>query len=183
MDLKSNNSSKSFFADDATTLLADMERTFREHLLPFMGDWWSGSEPIPTAEQVQGIQTRIRSRVKERGLPEGFEMFAETLIRLACSMRFNRRNYVNIHPNPFVPAVLAALAVSLQNPNNIVEEVSRATSEMEKEAVFWLAEHLFGFDPKLALVNLVSGGTVPNMSALIDTRDYTYDKLSHPRPS
>src|SRR5260370_33888270 len=80
-------------------------------------------------------------------------------------------------------AVLAALAVSLQNPNNIVEEVSRATSEMEKEAVSWLAEHLFGLDPKLAWGNVVSGGTVANMTALLVARDYAYDKLSRPRPA
>ena len=78
--------------------------------------------------------------------------------------------------------MLASATVPLQNPNNIVEDVSGPTTAMERESIAWIAEHLVGFDPAKAWGNVISGGTIANTTALLVARDYSYRKLARPRP-
>jgi len=169
-----------FLDDPPNPVTEDLETVIVRHVLPFLKDWWSGPSPIPTADEMVAITQSIENRSEP--LPAAFAKVPELLQRLAKAMRFNKRNFVNIHPTPFLPSVLAQFVVSIQNPNNIVTEVSEATSQMEREDIAWLAEHLFGLRPGDAWGNVVSGGTVANLTALMVARDYTYDKLSRPRP-
>jgi glutamate/tyrosine decarboxylase-like PLP-dependent enzyme len=173
-----------FLGDDPSRALNELKSSFNEHVLPFLVDWWSSPRPIPTEAEIAAIRGAIEERQKSMKLPPAYEKLPDLLSILAQGMRFNRRNYVNIHPAPFVPSALASFVVALQNSNNIVEEVSKATWELERDSIEWMAESLFGI-PKGggAWGNIVSGGTIANMTALLVARDYTYDKLSRPRPA
>lgn len=174
---------KTFLSDDINSVLEEFSSAITNHIIPFVADWWASSRPIPTAEEVLAIEEKIELRTKANPDLNGYAQLPELLKRLAKGMRFNRRNFVNIHPSPFLPSILSSLVVAMQNPNNIVEEVSRPTWEMEQQCIDWIAENLL----KLPLNqrpwgNVVAGGTIANMTALLVARDYTYDKLSRPRP-
>lgn len=169
-----------FLDDDPTSSIEEFEKSLVHHVVPFIKDWWLGASPMPKKAEIEQIEASVLAR--SDGLDGAFAKIPTLLQRLAKSMRFNKRNFVNIHPTPFLPAVLAQLVVSIQNPNNIVEEVSEATTQIENEAIAWLGKNLFGVDPDKAWGNVVSGGTVANLTALMVARDYTYDKLSRPRP-
>ncbi|MCX6579498.1 MAG: pyridoxal-dependent decarboxylase [Candidatus Aminicenantes bacterium] len=82
-----------------------------------------------------------------------------------------------------LPPTIASLIVSIQNPNNIVPAVSEATTQMEKECIDFFAG-LIGYNKdKEPWGNIVSCGTIANMTALLVARDYSYDKLDRPRKS
>lgn len=160
---------------------------FRENLnelvLPFIKMWMeSGDQPLLSQEEVAGIRTAIGDLAQRLEPSDGYASLPKLLTALAEGLRFNRRNFVNIHPTPHLPSVLAGLAVTLQNPNNIVAEVSGPTTALEAECIAWIAENLIGFDTT-AWGNIVSGGTVANMTALMVARDYCYRKLALPRPA
>lgn len=142
----------------------------------------TGSQPVLSKGEVESIEDIIKN-LESGETPPGYDWLPEMLRRLAWNKRFNRRNFVNIHPTPHVPSVLASTLVSLQNPNNIVKAVSGPTTEMEEECIRWLAQHLLGFDQSRAWGNVVSGGTIANLTALMVARDYCYRKLSRPRPA
>ena len=152
-------------------------------LVPFLKEWINaGSQPVLGEADVRRLQERLSELFEQKGpLPSGYEWLPELAQRLSGAMRFNRRNFVNIHPTPHVPAVLASTLVSLQNPNNIVEHVSEQTTKLEREVIAWMAKNLVGFSEG-AWGNMVSGGTVANMTALLAARDYSYRKISQPRP-
>lgn len=133
-----------FLGDDPNVALGALNEVFKEHVLPFLSGWWDPDGAIPTAEEIAALQAAILRRASESPLPPSYEHLPELLRRLAEGLRFNRRNYVNIYPSPFVPSTLASFVASIQNPNNIVEEVSKATTAMEHEAVAWMAKNLFG---------------------------------------
>jgi Glutamate decarboxylase and related PLP-dependent proteins len=153
----------------------------QEWILPFVTHWISsGVQPLVSREEEEQLRAFVRALGGT--LPEGYAWLPDLLERLAGAMRFNDHNFVNIHPTPYVPAIAAAAVVALQNPNNIVPDVSRATTALEEEAVQWMAE-LVGFDPRAAWGNVVSGGTIANLTALLVARDYTFRKLGRPRPS
>ncbi|HKU76156.1 MAG TPA: pyridoxal-dependent decarboxylase [Pyrinomonadaceae bacterium] len=179
-----NEAEKSvFLGDGADGALDEFSRALIDHVLPFVVDWWNSGKPIPTDEEIARIRQAIESRRISHNSTWGYEQIPELLSRLATGLRFNKRNFINIHPSPFLPSVLSSLTVALQNPNNIVEEVSRPTWEMERECVDWLAKNLLQIAPnEQPWGNIVSGGTIANMTALLVARDYTYDKLSRPRP-
>lgn len=170
-----------FLGDDPTQALTQFVRVFTDELLPFLGNWWAGAAPIPDSTEVKALREGIQERASKLPVNGCYRGFPELLSRLSEGIRFNRRNYINIHPSPFLPSVLASLAVAIQNPNNIVEEVSQPTWKMEAEAIDWLATNLFGIAPGQAWGNVVSGGTIANMTALLVARDYAYDKLSRPK--
>ena len=174
---------KVFLGDDVNTALDEFASAFTHHIVPFLADWWTSSKPIPTVEEVLSIQQGIEDRVNDNANLSGYENIPELLKRLALAMRFNRRNFVNIHPSPFLPSILSSLVVAIQNPNNIVEEVSKPTWEIEQQCISWIAQNLLQISSsQRPWGNVVSGGTLANMTALLVARDYTYDKLSRPRP-
>lgn len=157
----------------------------REWAVPFLETWMQAADqPVPSQEEIRRIQEAVDRLQTETGSPpEGYEWLPDLLKRLSRAKRFNRRNFINVHPTPHVPSVLASTIVALQNPNNIVEDVSGPTWKLEELCIQWLAENLIGFDPTRAWGNVVSGGTVANMTALLVARDYCYRKLARPRPA
>lgn len=155
-----------------------------EWVIPFLKSWVSaGRQPIPAPEDVATIRSMLEEWSRTKPLPDGYAALPKLLASLAEALRFNSHNFVNIHPTPHVPSVVASLAVMLQNPNNIVEEVSGPTTAMERECIAWIAKNLVGFNPDNAWGNIVSGGTIANMTALMVARDYCFRKLALPRPA
>jgi glutamate/tyrosine decarboxylase-like PLP-dependent enzyme len=179
-----NSLATGFLGDDPNLALEQLKNAFDNHVVPFIKDWWEKSSPIPSDSEIESIKREVLSRATQGELPDPYCQLPQLLSNLAEGFRFNRLNFVNIHPSPFLPSVLASFVTSIQNPNNIVEEVSKATTMMEMEAIQWMAENLFGITNRAdskAWGNIVSGGTIANMTALLVARDYTYDKLSRPR--
>lgn len=172
-----------FLGDEPGNSVNELQQVFNDHIFPFIKDWWDPEGPIPSDTEIEQLGKIIERRVQEHPLPELYKHVPELLKRISNAIRFNRRNYVNIHPSPFIPSTLASFIISVQNPNNIVEEVSKPTWQMEKESIEWMAENLFAIDADAGRWgNVVSGGTVANMTALLIARDYIYDKLNRPRP-
>ena len=64
-----------------------------------------------------------------------------------------------------LPAQVGYLAAMLYNPNNVAQESSAVTSELELEVGRDLCE-LLGFDPGQGFAHLCGGGTVANLEAL-----------------
>lgn len=167
-----------------TAALRNLDEVVREWILPFLDAWVnSGPQPLASVDDIRRVHETLHALAASRELPEGYSWLPELLARLAGSLRFNSRNFVNIHPTPLIPAIVAGLVASIQNPNNIVREVSEATTTFEEESIRWMSEELVGFDSTKSWGNVVSGGTVANMTALMVARDYSYRKLSRPRPS
>jgi|GEM_PF-1229687 len=170
-----------------------LKEAFEKHVVPFLCEWWNAKVPRPSREDVERLRKAIRNRAQQHQLPECYRALPDLLDKLAADLRFNHHNYLNIHPTPFIPAALGSFVVSLQNPNNIVPDVSPATTQLEDEAVAWMSRNLLGLEPveyddernvvkEGAWGNVVADGTVANMTAMLVARDYTYDKLSRPHP-
>jgi glutamate/tyrosine decarboxylase-like PLP-dependent enzyme len=169
---------------EQTTALTNLDEVVREWIVPFLNVWVNcGPQPLASAEDIQRVQDFIQSRAASRTTPDGYSWLPDLLNRLAGAMRFNAQNFVNIHPTPLIPAIVAGLVASIQNPNNIVRDVSEATTTFEEESIRWMSKELVGFEPDKSWGNVVSGGTVANMTALLVARDYSYRKLSRPRPA
>ena len=170
--------------DGSADVLESLSLALGGWVIPFIRDWMgAGAPPNVGDDRAAAIRVAMRDRHADQAPPPGYGWLPELMGRLATSLRFNRRNFINIHPTPHVPSVLASAVVALQNPNNIVPRVSGATSDLEKACIAWMAENLLGFDPGCSWGNVVGGGTIANMTALLVARDYTYNKLSRPRPA
>lgn len=81
------------------------------------------------------------------------------------SPRFTPRYLGHMTSEISIPAIAGHLAVLLHNPNQTSREVSRAGSEIEKEAIRDLLEML-GMDPRLGRGHFTSGGTLANVEGV-----------------
>jgi hypothetical protein len=141
---------------EQTTALKNLDEVVREWIVPFLDAWVnSGPQPRASAEDTKRVIRFIKTLSASHRAPEGYAWLPGLLKRLAGGVRFNARNFVNIHPTPLIPAIVAALVASIQNPNNIVEDVSKATTELELESVQWMSKELVGFDPAKSWGNVV----------------------------
>src|SRR5687768_5322535 len=84
----------------------------------------SGAQPLLSQEEISHVRGAVGELAHKINPDDAYASLPKLLTALAEGLRFNRRNFVNIHPTPHLPAVLASLAVTLQNPNNIVADVS-----------------------------------------------------------
>jgi len=169
-----------FLGDSAREALAPLKSAMADSIFPFLEAWWDQGDIQPSSGDRKKVMQQIRAP-DHQARAVGYEWIDEFFERISSAIKFNRRNFINIHPSPYLPALAASFAVSAQNPNNIVPEVSEATWQMERECVEWMAKHLTAMDPCRAWGNVVSCGTVGNMTALLVARDYTYHKLARPR--
>jgi glutamate/tyrosine decarboxylase-like PLP-dependent enzyme len=107
--------------------------------------------------------------------PEGEAALAELAERLRPTYPFGEPNYVGQMLKPPHPIAWAAYAATmLLNPNNHALDGGPATSELEREAVGWIAE-MFGF--KEPLGHLTSSGTFANLEALWIAKSLHPDKV------
>lgn len=88
------------------------------------------------------------------------------LARLKGSIPCHSPRYLaHMMGDALLPAQVGYLAAMLYNPNNVAQEGSPVTTELEEEVGHDLAG-LLGFDPDLAFAHLCGGGTVANLEAL-----------------
>lgn len=88
------------------------------------------------------------------------------LARLKGSIPCHSPRYLaHMMGDALLPAQVGYLAAMLYNPNNVAQEGSPVTTELEEEVGRDLAG-LLGFDPDRAFAHLCSGGTVANLEAL-----------------
>ena len=166
--------------DDPSAELAAYLDAVARHVIPFVREWWTGGgehpgRPIPAVEDIAAVRRGIVARASVEALEEPYHGLPMLLESLARSIRFNRRNFVNIHPSPFMPSILASMVTAIQNPNNILEDMSPATWGMERDCIEWLATNLLGLPAETAWGNIVSGGTLANMTAMLVARDRAYE--------
>jgi glutamate/tyrosine decarboxylase-like PLP-dependent enzyme len=120
------------------------------------------------------------------------KVLGELVARLKENYPFHHPRYAGQMLKP--PHPLAWLAYSLTstiNPNNHSADGGRPTSDMEKEAVDWIAQ-MVGF-PSSYMGHLTSGGTLANLEALWVSRElhpgkgiafsenahYTHSRMGH----
>ena len=107
--------------------------------------------------------------------PEGEEALLELAERLKPTYPYSEPEYAGQMLKPPHPIAWAAYAATmLLNPNNHALDGGPATSELEREAVGWIAE-MFGFSDPLA--HLTSSGTVANLEALWIARSLHPEKV------
>ncbi len=96
-----------------------------------------------------------------------FETYQRRLLaRLKGSIPCHSPRYLaHMMGDTLLPAQVGYLATMLYNPNNVAQEGSPVTTELEAEVGRDLAG-LVGFDPDRAFAHLCSGGTVANLEAL-----------------
>jgi glutamate/tyrosine decarboxylase-like PLP-dependent enzyme len=88
------------------------------------------------------------------------------LARLKGSIPCHSPRYVaHMMGDALLPAQVGYVAAMLYNPNNVAQEGSPVTTELEEEVGRDLAR-LLGLEPDRAFVHLCSGGTVANLEAL-----------------
>lgn len=182
--LKDNSDTKkissSFINDNPAYQLKQLTDVFNDFVIPFFEAWWKKGKVKLNDTELSGLNHFIDTLPLAK-LNSNYIWLPEFFKKIAKSVKFNSKNFINIHPTPFVPAMLADLTVAMQNPNNIVPEVSQATWEMEEEIISWISEKLIGYDKVRSWGHIISGGTIGNMTALLVARDYTYHKLSRPK--
>ncbi|MHA1264064.1 MAG: pyridoxal phosphate-dependent decarboxylase family protein [Candidatus Helarchaeota archaeon] len=138
--------------------------------------WWNGVEARNIGQELERKGEKLGRYLDNKAFPAPYQNIAQLLEKLLGSVKFNQRNFINIHPMPLLPVTLAAFLVSIQNPNNITQEVSPVTSELEGECIEFYKE-LIGF-PKEAWGTLVGDGTLANLTALLVARDERYYRNS-----
>jgi glutamate/tyrosine decarboxylase-like PLP-dependent enzyme len=106
--------------------------------------------------------------------PEVERALAELATRLGPTFPYAEPAYAGQMLKPPHPVAWAAYAATmLLNPNNHSLDGGPATSELEREAVAWIAE-LIGLESPLA--HLTSSGTVANLEALWVARELHPDR-------
>ncbi len=116
-----------FLGDDPKAALSPFTKVQAEVLFPFLEDWWRA--PGLEVKDKKSVQKLLRdAKRRSADLPNGYSWLPGFLEKIARGMKFTRKNFINIHPSPYLPSILASLAATIQNPNNIVNAVSGPTS-------------------------------------------------------
>src|SRR3989339_278414 len=98
------------------------------------------------------------------------EIMGELLHRESATRKFDHKFMGQIHPQGGKVGILANLVAGYMNTNTIVKEVSSSEHRMEHEAVNWLGE-MFGYDKEKFSGNIVTDGTLANITALWVARE------------
>lgn len=148
-----------------------------------LGLWWKGidgaSPPLLSDGDVKNLSSSFDEHPEPSLLKEPYTKLGPCIKALFGSVRFNKHNMMNVHPTPFLPAVVASLFTMLQNPNNLSPATSPATTLLEEECISQLAD-LLGFHEENGAVkcggNILSCGSLSNLTALMVAREKTYSK-------
>lgn len=95
------------------------------------------------------------------------------------SRHFDEKSMAQLHPNGNMPAILANVSSVLRNNNTIFAGVSPAETQMEQEAVTWLAKEIAGYDPSESSGVITVGGTLANLTALTAARERLSSKRTN----
>jgi glutamate decarboxylase len=91
------------------------------------------------------------------------------------AQRFNENYLGHMLSEPSIPGLYAYMMALRVNSNTVAREVSVVESELEPEAIKWMAE-LIGYDPEKASGTFTSGGSLANMQALWVAREKAVKK-------
>jgi glutamate/tyrosine decarboxylase-like PLP-dependent enzyme len=146
--------------------------------------WWIGEgghiSPNPTEEEAKRLVAKMNEQLENSPLTDAYRQIEQCMKLLYLNVRFNKSHLRNVHPSPLLPSLIASFATMLQNPNNLSPANSRATTIMEEECLTELAE-LIGFPRRIESSrlsgNIVSCGTISNLTALMVAREKAYGKF------
>ncbi len=146
--------------------------------------WWRGEtkhvSPCPTEDEFNRLVHSLEEHVRNVPFPDAYKQIKSCIRALYSDVRFNKSNLMNVHPSPLLPSLVASFVTMLQNPNNISVTTSPATTLMEEECMIELAE-LVGFrcggESHKPGGNIVSCGTISNLTALMVAREKAYRDL------
>jgi L-2,4-diaminobutyrate decarboxylase len=189
MDQKEGSWMKSLFLDPEGDNLQEFEKALTISVRLFRL-WWKGARgvasPLPSRDEIKMLVAASDEDFGSLPLTEPYIQLGPCIKALFRNARFNKNNMMNVHPTPLLPAVLSSLFAMLQNPNNLSPSTSPATTTMEDECIRQLAE-LVGFPAKRESVqcggNIVSCGSLSNLTALMVAREKAYMKLEPPGES
>lgn len=107
---------------------------------------------------------------------EVMELMGELLNRESATRKFDHKFMGQIHPQGNKIGILGNLVAAYINTNTIVKEVSMSEHKMELQAIDWLGE-MFGYDKKKYSGNIVTDGSLANLSALWVARNKKIHEL------
>nr|MDO8134690.1 aspartate aminotransferase family protein [Candidatus Njordarchaeum guaymaensis] len=147
--------------------------------------WWKSKyaqgSPTPSKDEVRKLLSALDEQTRVRPFARAYKHVESCMRLLYENVRFNKNNLMNIHPSPLLPAVMASFMTMLQNPNNLSPATSPSTTLMEKECISELAK-LVGFIDGTGHTepggNILSCGTISNLTALLVAREKTYQKMA-----
>jgi len=123
------------------------------------------------AQKLLGIPS-IENTQQAPDTNVGMVGFAHHFVhQMQKSRKFDHLSVAQIHPDGNLPAILAHISSTLRNNNTIVGEVSPNETQMERESVTWLLDHIARFDGSRASGAIVSGGTLANLTGLLVARE------------
>jgi glutamate/tyrosine decarboxylase-like PLP-dependent enzyme len=143
--------------------------------------WWRGEQkhvsPRPSEDEAKKFMHSLEEQVKDTPFPVAYQQIESCIRVLYSDVRFNKSNLMNVHPSPLLPSLVASFVTMVQNPNNISATTSPATTLMEEECMIELAR-LVGFrgggESRKPGGNIVSCGTISNLTALMVAREKAY---------
>jgi glutamate/tyrosine decarboxylase-like PLP-dependent enzyme len=177
------------FMDLGGNNFSDLEKAMIK-TLELMKHWWSEEtrnvSPQPTEDDVKRLSVVLDEQLQKDPFPDAYKQLGLCIKSLYHNLRFNKSNLVNVHPSPLLPSLVASFASMVQNPNNLSPVTSPATTLMEEECLKEIAE-LIGFPLRTESPgpsgNVVSCGTISNLTALLVAREKAYKELGDSQKS
>lgn len=141
-------------------------------LVDILAEFFEGIEgmpvtPNPDAATVRALLPQGSLPDRSRDVPQLLEETARTLIRNSLHNGHPRFwAYITSSANP--AGVLADMIASAMNPNSALWSLAPVSTEMELQAIRWIAE-LIGYPPDCGGI-LVSGGNMANFVCMLAAR-------------
>lgn len=137
-------------------------------------DWLDDVKPQP----VDGPDFVYKGKIPKEPI-EPSRILGIFLERIKRARRLSRRNLESLAPTPLSSAIIGFLLAQIVNSNNIedwdADSSWSVTPNLEKECVYMLSE-MVSYNPEKSAGNIVSSGTIANLTALLIARDKKYKK-------
>jgi glutamate/tyrosine decarboxylase-like PLP-dependent enzyme len=182
-NLKRSLDEESIFLDAHGNNFSELQKALTK-ATELMKLWWKGEAdlvpPRPTEDEVERLVAILEEEVGHLPFSNAYRELVPCIKSLFAGVRFNKFNLMNVHPSPFLPSLVASFVTMLQNPNNLSPSTSPATTSMEEECLAGIA-NLIGFSARAGSPryggNVVSCGTISNLTALLVAREKAYKTL------
>jgi len=165
-----NNNGKNLLLENFNAFI-DFLSSLNEALSRFK-NWLDIDKPLPTSEPDRMSKSRIPQELTEPNI-----IINSLIERFKKARRLNKRHLESLAPTPLYPAIIGFLLAQIINSNNIVDwnlnESWNVAPNLEKECIYMLSQ-MVGYDPEKSAGNIVSCGTIANLTALLIARDKKY---------
>ena len=165
-----NNNGKNLLLENSNAFI-DFLNLLDEALDKFES-WFDIDKPLPIGEPDFVFKGRIPQEPSEPSV-----VINSLTERLKKARRLNKKHLESLAPTPLYPALIGFLLAQIINSNNIVDwdlnSSWSVTPNLEKECIYMLSE-MVGYDPEKSIGNIVSNGTIANLTALLVARDKKY---------